>query len=74
MVANFVPFYKKSLEEHIMGFGIEGLVNKRILEDTSEQGPSLASHDGRLFIAWKGSGNDNLNVAPVGLFSNWCNF
>lgn len=38
------------------------LVNKRILGDRSTQGPALASHDGRLYLAWKGAGNDNLNV------------
>jgi hypothetical protein len=44
-------------------FGIEGLEEAAILGDTSEQGPALASHNGRLFLAWKGSGNDNLNLA-----------
>ena len=43
-------------------FGIEGLIGKVILEDRSSTGPALASHDGRLFIAWKGSGNENLNI------------
>jgi hypothetical protein len=44
------------------GFGIDGFSNKLILGDTSPLAPALASHDGRLFIAWKGDGNDNLNV------------
>ena len=39
------------------------LPNKHILEETSDTSPALASFEGRLFIAWKGSGNDNLNVA-----------
>jgi hypothetical protein len=33
-----------------------------VLSDTSEAAPALASHNGRLFLAWKGSGNDNLNL------------
>ncbi len=43
------------------------LFGKIILEDTSDQGPALASHDGQggLVLGWKGSGNDNLNVAKV---------
>jgi hypothetical protein len=40
----------------------QGLFGKVILGDTSSAGPALASHDGLLFIAWKGSGNDNLSV------------
>jgi hypothetical protein len=48
------------------GFGIEGLEEKVVLGDTSEQAPALASHNDRLFLAWKGSGNDNLNL----MFSN----
>jgi hypothetical protein len=45
------------------GFGIEGLEGKVVLGDSSGGGPALASHDGRLFLAWLGSGNDNLNLA-----------
>jgi hypothetical protein len=33
-----------------------------ILSDTSPKHPSIASLGGRLYIAWKGDGNDNLNV------------
>ncbi|MDQ6868689.1 MAG: hypothetical protein M3178_09895 [Pseudomonadota bacterium] len=44
------------------GFGIEGLEPWVPLGDTSEEAPALASHNGRLFLAWKGAGNDNLNV------------
>ncbi|QQE89513.1 hypothetical protein [Azotobacter chroococcum] len=44
------------------GFGIEGLEGKVVLGDTSEQAPALASHNGRLFLGWKGAGNDNLNL------------
>ena len=43
------------------GVGVS-LVDKRILGDTTEQGPALASHNGRLCLAWKGAGNDDLNV------------
>ncbi len=44
------------------GFGIEGLSGKVILGDTSSTSPALASHEGRLYLAWKGSGNENLNL------------
>jgi hypothetical protein len=37
-------------------------VQKQTLGDTSPLSPSLASLNGRLYIAWKGDGNDNLNV------------
>jgi hypothetical protein len=43
-------------------FEIRGIVNKKILGDTSSKAPALASFDQKLFIAWKGSGNDNLNL------------
>ena len=33
-----------------------------VLGDTSPLSPSLASLGGRLYLAWKGDGNDNLNV------------
>ena len=33
--------------------------------ETSPQAPTLAVHDGRLLIGWKGDGNDLLNVATV---------
>jgi hypothetical protein len=35
---------------------------KAVLNETSPFGPALASLDGNLYIAWKGDGNDNLNV------------
>ncbi len=35
---------------------------KQTLGDTSPRSPALASLDGQLFLAWKGDGNDNLNV------------
>ena len=50
-------------------FDIRGIVNKMILRDTSNEAPALASHDNNLFIAWKGSGNDNLNLMYSQLFS-----
>jgi hypothetical protein len=33
--------------------------------EKTSTGPSLVLHNGLLFIAWKGSGNSNLNVAQV---------
>jgi Peptidase A4 family len=44
--------------------------NKLILGDTSPLSPSLASFNGNLYLAWKGDGNDNLNVAAVDIDSN----
>lgn len=32
------------------------------LSETSDTSPTLASHNGVLFLAWKGSGNSNINV------------
>jgi Photosynthesis system II assembly factor YCF48 len=54
------------------GFGIEGLEGKVTLGDTSEQSPALASHNGRLFLAYKGAGNDNLYLLSSrdGLFQS----
>lgn len=43
--------------------GIEGIDSKIVLGETSSDSPALASNLGRLFLAWKGSGNDNLNIA-----------
>jgi len=40
-----------------------GLENKVVLGETSSAAPALASHLGRLFIGWKGSGNNQLNAA-----------
>jgi hypothetical protein len=37
-------------------------MQKQTLSDTSPLSPSLASLNGDIFIAWKGDGNDNLNV------------
>ncbi len=39
-----------------------GLVNKVTMGDTSPVSPTLASSNGTLYLAWKGDGNDNLNV------------
>ena len=38
------------------------LAQKTILGDTSPVSPAIASLNGRLYIAWKGDGNDQLNV------------
>ena len=41
---------------------MHGLTNKVTLPDTSPKSPALASLHGILFLAWKGDGNDSLNV------------
>jgi hypothetical protein len=46
--------------------------NKVTLGDTSPKSPALATLNGNLFIAWKGDGNDNLNVMGSG--NNGLNF
>jgi len=46
----------------IAPIGVEGISDKVILADTSDTGPSLASHGGRLFLAWRGESNEQLNV------------
>ena len=39
------------------------VINKTIIaSNTTPKNPSIASLNGRLYIAWKGDGNDNLNV------------
>ena len=39
-----------------------GFISKTTLPDTSPKSPALASLRGILFVAWKGDGNDSLNV------------
>src|SRR5690606_12523386 len=41
------------------------LVDVTTLGDTTDLRVSLAFHDGRLFVAWRGSGNEQINVATV---------
>ncbi|QKW10075.1 hypothetical protein HUT18_30310 [Streptomyces sp. NA04227] len=36
---------------------------KTVLGATSDAAPALASHNGRLFLGWRGSGNESLNLA-----------
>jgi len=49
------------------GFGVEGLSKKSLLRQTSEAGPALAADNGgTIFVGWRGSGNENLNVASAG--------
>ena len=43
-------------------YAIHPFANKITLGDTTGAAPAIASHNGILFLAWKGSGNDNLNV------------
>ena len=47
----------------VMYDSIITLSNKVTLSDTSDFGPTLVFHDNALFLAWRGSGNDNLNVS-----------
>ena len=39
-----------------------GLIAKAVLQDTTPFTPALASSAGKLFLAWRGDGNDQLNV------------
>ena len=47
---------------NISGNSITGFANKVVLPDTSPVSPTLTSANGKLYIGWKGDGNDNLNV------------
>ena len=38
---------------------------KKILSESSSRAPALTSHNGSPYLSWKGSGNENLNFAPV---------
>jgi hypothetical protein len=53
-----------------LGIFSPGVVVKGAVSDTSSDAPALTSHNGRLFVGWKGSGNENLNVAKVAFFSS----
>lgn len=44
------------------GFAIEGIEPPHPLGELSSDAPALASHAGRLFLAWKGLGNFELNI------------
>lgn len=41
---------------------VQGFAGKVTLADTTTAGPALASHNGRLFLAWRGVGNNLLNI------------
>jgi hypothetical protein len=45
-------------------------VNKYTSGQTTKASPTLAVQNGALFIAWKGDGNDNMNVGQVILSGN----
>ena len=45
--------------------GYTAFGGKAVLADASDSAPSLAFHNNALFLAWRGSGNNNLNVAQV---------
>ncbi|OJA84389.1 hypothetical protein BGV71_12420 [Burkholderia ubonensis] len=60
--ASYVAWFEWFAPGQLSGT-IDGISNhKVILGDTSPVSPSLASCDGNLYLAWKGDGNDNLNV------------
>lgn len=42
--------------------GVEGIQDVVTLEEKSDDTPAIALHDRRLYIAWKGSGNEHLNI------------
>jgi len=42
---------------------IDGIVDKTTLPLSSDTTPALSSHHGHLFLAWKGSGNRELNLS-----------
>ncbi|WP_204011302.1 hypothetical protein, partial [Virgisporangium aurantiacum] len=44
--------------------------DKSVFRDSSDRAPALVSHADRLFLAWRGSSNEHLNVAKVVLFSD----
>jgi hypothetical protein len=43
--------------------GVEGVEGKVVLGETTDRAPAIVSNDGRLFLAWRGSGNNQLNLA-----------
>ncbi|QRM53818.1 hypothetical protein [Sinorhizobium sp. BG8] len=45
------------------GTGIEGLSDEATTGHQTDSAPTLAFHDGRLFLGWKGAGNKILNIA-----------
>jgi hypothetical protein len=47
------------------GAGIEGLADATRIGEQTDNAPALAFHDGRLFLGWKGSGNETLNLAAA---------
>jgi len=46
--------------------GVEGLVNKVTLADKSDGAVAFATHAGKLYAAWRGSGNKTLNLMVSG--------
>jgi hypothetical protein len=61
-------------------WAVEGVVrftfrlgNKATLHESSKRGPAMASSGGKLFMAWSGAGNDNLNILTTADGSNWEN-
>ncbi len=63
-LARHISVARVSLFANTSGaMGIEGLVDKVVLPEMTEQAPALAFHQGRVYIAWVGVGNRRLNLA-----------
>ena len=54
--------FRIALWRIILGNTITGFTNKVVLGDTSQLTPTLTSANGKLYLGWKGDGNDFLNV------------
>ncbi len=49
---------------NVMGLeGVEGIEWKRVLNETTDTAPAIASNAGNVYVAWRGSGNNQLNIA-----------
>ncbi|MDM7989085.1 hypothetical protein [Arthrobacter sp. zg-Y877] len=59
--------------ENAQGAAIEGIKGKTILEDISELSPALGSAHNQLYLAWKGEGDDLLNLysSKTATFRPW---
>jgi hypothetical protein len=60
--ASYVAWFEWFVPAQVGGAIDEFSSQKVILGDTGPLSPSVASFSGNLYLAWKGDGNDNLNV------------